>query len=91
MMRLVESTRIAEVTAYDVHDECFAVVTGRCSKGAFLELDNGEPAFCYRHANLLPGTLVLCAILKKADPEHGRNILCGISSVLWDIGPALAS
>lgn len=31
----------------DVRDAVYGVVTGNCSKGVFLELENGQQAFSY--------------------------------------------
>ena len=47
-------------------DECYGKIVDRCQKGAFLELDNGQEAFAYKFASLLPGTEVLCTVLRQA-------------------------
>lgn len=65
---------------YERFDGCYGTVIGRCLKGAYLELDNGEQAFAYKFANLFPGTRVLCTVLKQA--TEGRKMLVSIDSVL---------
>ena len=45
-----------DVQGYDVWDGCYGIVQNCCRKGAFLALDNGEPAFAYGFSNLWPGT-----------------------------------
>lgn len=64
---------------YEVFDSCYGTVIGRSTHGAYLELDNGEPAFAYRFSALRDGTKVLCSILKKA--SGSRATLVGIDSV----------
>lgn len=64
---------------YEVFDGCYGTVVGRCQKGAFLTLDNGEDAFAYKFGNLCPGTKVLCTVLRLAD--EGRRKLVSIDSV----------
>jgi len=44
-----------------------------------LELDNGQKAFAYKYANLLPGTKVLCTVLKQA--VDNRSMLVSIDSI----------
>ena len=70
---------VKEVQGYEVLDGCYGTVVGRCQKGAFLTLDNGEDAFAYKFGNLWPGTKVLCTVLKLAD--EGRRKLVSIDSV----------
>lgn len=67
-------------TGYEVMDGCYGRVTGRCQKGAFLELDNGQEAFAYKFASLLPGTEVLCTVLRQV--VENRKMLVSIDSVL---------
>lgn len=67
------------VEKYEVFDGCYGTVVGRCQKGAFVTLDNGEDAFAYRFANLWPGTKVLCTVLRLAD--ESRRKLVSIDSV----------
>ena len=55
------------------------VVTGGCSRGLFLRLENGQEAFA-SFGGLVPGTEVLCTVLKKAT-ERWR-VLVAIDSVL---------
>lgn len=64
---------------YEVFDECYGVITGRCQKGAFLRLDNGQEAFAYRYANLLPGSEVICAVQRLA--REGLRMLVTVSHV----------
>lgn len=63
----------------NIRDGVRAVVTGGCSKGLFLRLENGQEAFA-SFGSLVPGTEVLCTILKKAT-ERWR-VLVAIDSVL---------
>lgn len=76
---MFEEMEAMENQGYDVFDGCYATVVGRCQKGAYLTLDNGEDAFAYKFANLLPGTQVLCTVLKLA--REGRRKLVSIDSV----------
>lgn len=64
---------------YNVQDGVHAVVTGGCSKGLFLCLENGQEAFA-SFGGLVLGTEVLCTVLKKAT-ERWR-VLVSIDSVL---------
>lgn len=64
---------------YNVRDGVRAVVTGGCSKGLFLHLENGQEAFA-SFGGLVPGTEVICTVLKKAT-ERWR-VLVAIDSVL---------
>ena len=68
------------VASYERFDSCYAVVTSRCNKGAFLRLDNGEEAFAYRFGNLFPDSEVLCTVLKPADGY--KKMLVSIDSVI---------
>ena len=65
--------------SYEVFDGCYGEITGRCNAGAFLSLDNGQEAFAYKFANLLPGTRVICTILRQA--TENRKMLVSIDSV----------
>lgn len=64
---------------YEIMDECYAVVSGRCGDGIFLTLDNGEKAYAHRFGNLFPGTQVICRIDRL--PTNNKNTLVSISSV----------
>lgn len=64
---------------YEPFEECYAIVTGRCSTGVFLRLDNNEEAFAYSF-NLIPGTKVLCTVRKSA--TDNRRTLVWIDSVI---------
>ena len=67
---------------YDVWDGCYGIIQDCCQKGAFLALDNGEPAFAYNFGNLRPGTEVLCTVRKLASGE--RRKLVTIDSVCYN-------
>ena len=71
-----------ETTAcgYEVHEGCYGTVVGRCRKGAYLTLDNGETAFAYEFANLWNGTKVLCTVRRLANGD--RLKLVSIDSVV---------
>lgn len=70
-----------EVQGYDVLDCCYGVIENCCRKGAFLALDNGQPAFAYKFSNLQPGTEVLCTVRRLA---HGdQRMLVTIDSVCY--------
>ena len=55
-----------ETLGYDRFEGCYATVTGTCHSGTFLQLDNGEDAVTYKFASLLPGSKVLCTVLRQA-------------------------
>ena len=67
------------ICSYEKYDGCYGTVVGRCQKGAFLTLDNGEPAFAYRFANLENGSKVLCTVLRQATDD--LRMLVSIDSV----------
>ena len=67
-------------TEYEVFDGCYGTVTGRCQKGAFITLDNGQEAFAFRYANLLPGTEVICTVIKKS--KEDRRTLVSVDSIV---------
>ena len=64
---------------YEIIDECYAVVSGRCGNGVFLTLDNGQSAYAYQFGNLTPGDQVICRIDKL--PQADRKARVSISSV----------
>ena len=64
---------------YERFDGCYGEVTGNCKAGAYLTLDNGQEAFAYKFASLLPGTRVLCTVLKM--PIEEKRMLVSIDSV----------
>lgn len=66
---------------YDIFDCCYGTTTDRTRVGTYLTLDNGETAFAYKFSNLLPGTKVLCTVLKLATEEKFK--LVSIDSVLY--------
>lgn len=70
---------------YDRYDCCFGMIKDRTRVGAYLTLDNGETAFAYQFSNLLPGTKVLCTVLKLATDTKFK--LVSIDAVLY---PAVA-
>lgn len=57
---------VAECEGYDVFDGCYGVIECCCRTGAYLALDNGEPALAYNFCNLRPGTEVLCTVRRLA-------------------------
>ena len=67
---------------YQIRDNIRGTVIGSCSKGIFLELEDGEEAFA-RFGKLEIGTTVLCTIRKNAN-EYWR-MLVSIDSVYEDI------
>ena len=66
---------------YDVFDGCYGIIENCCRKGAFLALDNGEPAFAYNFGNLRPGTEVLCTVRRLARGD--QRMLVTIDSVCY--------
>ncbi len=64
---------------YEIRDVVMGTVTGGCSSGLFLELENGESAFAHFGA-LSTGTKVLCSVLKKANEKF--LLLASIDSVI---------
>lgn len=64
---------------YEKGDSCYAIITSRSSKGAYLDLDNGQSAFAYGAANLQNGTKILCTVAKPA--AIGKRILVRLDSV----------
>lgn len=68
-----------EALGYDVLEGCYGIVERSCRKGAYLILDNGEPAFAYKFGNLKPGTKVLCTVRKP--PYADKLKLVTIDSV----------
>ena len=67
--------------SYDIGDGCYGKIKDRTNAGAYLILDNGELAFAYKF-NLLPGTKVLCTVLKPT--TETRFKLVSIDSVLYN-------
>ena len=70
-----------ETQFYEVLDGCYGIIQNCCRKGAFLALDNGEPAFAYSFGNLRPGTEVLCTVRRLANGD--RRMLVSIDSVCY--------
>lgn len=64
---------------YERFDGCYGEVVGRCKAGAYLTLDNGQQAFAYKFSSLLPGTKVLCTVLRL--PSEDKRMLVSIDSV----------
>lgn len=67
---------------YERGDAAYGVVTSRCSKGAYIDLDNGEYAFCIDGSGFREGTRIICSI-KKPSMDHNRVIVkldnvCGV-------------
>ena len=70
-----------EEQGYGVFDGCYGIVENCCRKGAFLALDNGEPAFAYNFSSLRPGTEVLCTVRRLAHGDQRK--LVTIDSVCY--------
>lgn len=62
----------------NVGDVVYGVVTGVCSAGIFLSLEDGQEAFA-RFGGLEYGAKVPCTVLKKAS-ETWRRVLVGVDS-----------
>jgi hypothetical protein len=71
---IIESTQ-----NYEKYDAAYGIVTSRCKSGAFIELDNGEAAFCYTAANVSADTKIICTILRPA--YDGKRCLVSLDSV----------
>jgi hypothetical protein len=69
-------------TVFERFDSCFGIVTGTCSSGCFVMLENGEKAFAFNFSHLKKGTEVLCTVLHPAKPERNLDMLVGIDSTL---------
>lgn len=69
-----------ETLGYDRFEGYYATVTSTCHSGAFLQLDNGEDAFAYKFASLIPGSEVLCTVLRQA--MDGRKKLVSIDAII---------
>lgn len=63
---------------HEVMEGCYGKVIGRCQKGTFLELDNGQEAFAYKFVSLFPGTEVLCTVLKQAVDNKKMLVSIGL-------------
>lgn len=50
---------------FNIGDSIAGTVSGGCSKGVFIELENGQVAFA-KFGWIDPGTKVLCTVVKKA-------------------------
>ena len=68
------------ITEYEVLDMYYAKVIGKCRSGIYLEMENNQQAFAYNYLSLLPGSEVLCSILRK--PKGEKGMLVSIDSVL---------
>lgn len=68
-----------DYVSYERFDGCYGEMTGSCKSGAYLTLGNGQEAFAYKFASLLPGTKVLCTVLKM--PTGEKRMLVSIDSV----------
>ena len=65
---------------YERLDMCLGKVVGGNRSGAYILLDNGEPAFAYNFSSLSRGTEVLCSICRLATED--RNTVVSVDSVL---------
>ena len=70
---------------YNVSDCCFGIISSRSQRGSFIELDNGESAFCYN--SLRAGTKVLCSVLRPALGEKRK--LVSIDSIIYEQGASV--
>ena len=70
------------VSKYEPKDVVIGTVSGGCSSGLFLRLENGEEAFA-KFGRLPSGTKVLCSILKKADDRRNFLMLASIDSIVY--------
>lgn len=61
-------------------DRCYGVVTGGCSKGVFLTLEDGQEAFAY-FGTLPVGTWVFCNVRRLA--AENRRMLVSIDGTIW--------
>ena len=65
-------------SSYQIGDSMRAVVIGNCSKGVYLDMEDGQEAFAV--FNPLPrGTRVFCTILKK--PTERFRTLVAVDAV----------
>lgn len=76
---MIEENVNTKYVCYERFDGCYGEVTSSCRTGVYLTLDNGQGAFAYKFANLLPGTKVLCTVMKM--PTEGKRMLVSIDSV----------
>lgn len=70
---------------YTRGDSCYATVTSRDRKGAYLALDNGQDGYAYGVANLKSGTKILCTITRAAiageKPTASTRVLVRLDSI----------
>lgn len=64
---------------YEKYDGCYGVVTSKCGKGIFLDLDNGQQGFAYGFFGLHIGTEVICTVLRPEDER--RRVLVSVDAV----------
>ncbi len=60
-------------------DSAYGVVTSHNSKGAYVELDNGEVAFCFSAGNVPINRRIICSVRRPATDE--RHCLVKLESV----------
>ncbi len=65
--------------SYEKGDEIFGTITSRCNSGAFVDLNNGELAFCLGASNLRPATPIICSVISSA--KKNERILVKLDSV----------
>lgn len=70
-----------KIREYEEKEGCYGVIEYCCRKGAYLILDNGEPAFAHNFYCLRPGTKVLCTVKKLPVGNHRK--LVTIDSVCY--------
>ncbi len=66
---------------YEVYDCCYGIIKDRTKAGTYIKLDNEEIAFAYKFSSLLPGTKVLCTVLKLATETKFK--LVSVDAVLY--------
>lgn len=52
------------------YDSAYGVVTSHSSKGAYVELENGELALCYTAGNVPNNSRIICSVRKPATDER---------------------
>ena len=67
------------IIRYERGDGAYGVVSGRCKKGAYIELDNGEGAFAFNAGNVRSNAKVICTVVRPA--RDGQRCLVSLESV----------
>ena len=79
------SKYIIEDEETNIRDGVRGAVTGGCSKGIFILLEDGQEAFA-SFGYLERGTEVLCSLLKKATDNW--RVLVTVDSIINDVATA---